>query len=154
MEKLSLRQKISKKISKFYLFYLRKVRKVDVGIGCNISYRAIIDRANPKGVHIGNNTRIALEALVIAHDYTRGANSKMWIDTYIGDKCIIGGRAIILPGVKIGNEVCVGAGAVVTKDIPNNCMVVGNPAKIIRQNIRISSKTQIIDFGEFVKYDI
>ena len=78
----------------------------------------------------------------------------MWIDTYIGDKCIIGGRAIILPGVKIGNEVCVGAGAVVTKDIPNNCMVVGNPAKIIRQNIRISSKTQIIDFGEFVKYDI
>ena len=148
MEKKSKRQKISKVISLVYLTYLRKVRKIDVGENCNISWRAIIDRAHPKGVHIGNNTRIALEALIIAHDYTRGVTNKMWTDTYIGNNCIIGGRSIILPGVKIGNEVCVAAGAVVTKDIPDNCMVAGNPAKIIRKNIKISSNTQIIDFGE------
>lgn len=148
MEKKSIRQRISKLVSLLYLIYLRKVRRIDVGNNCNISWRAIIDRANPKGVHIGNNTRIALEALIIAHDFTRGLTNDMWTHTYIGKNCIIGGRAIILPGITIGDEVCVAAGAVVTKDIPNNCMVAGNPARIIRQNIKISSNTQIVDFGE------
>ena len=147
-QKISTRQKISKAISQIYLVYLRKIRKIDVGNNCNISWRAIIDRANPQGVHIGTGTRVALEALIIAHDYTRGLTNDMWTDTYIGKNCIIGGRAIILPGIKIGDEVCVAAGAVVTKDVPNNCMVAGNPARIVRRNIKISSKTQIVDFGE------
>lgn len=147
-QKISTRQKISKAISQIYLVYLRKIRKIDVGNNCNISWRAIIDRANPSGVHIGTGTRVALEALIIAHDYTRGLTNDMWTDTYIGKNCIIGGRAIILPGIKIGDEVCVAAGAVVTKDVPNNCMVAGNPARIVRRNIKISSKTQIVDFGE------
>lgn len=42
-----------------------------------------------------------------------------------------------MPGVKIGNEVVVGSGAVVTKDIPSNCIVVGNPAQIIKQDIKV-----------------
>ena len=104
-QKISTRQKISKAISQIYLVYLRKIRKIDVGNNCNISWRAIIDRANPKGVHIGTGTRVALEALIIAHDYTRGLTNDMWTNTYIGKNCIIGGRAIILPGIKIGDEV-------------------------------------------------
>ena len=150
-QKQSIRQRVSKIIASIYIFYLRKIRKIDVGENCNISWRAIIDRAHPKGVHIGNNTRVALEALIIAHDYTRGVTNNMWTDTYVGNNCIIGGRSIILPGVKIGNEVCVAAGAVVTKDVPNNCMVAGNPARIVRRNIKISSNTQILDFGELNK---
>ena len=59
----------------------------------------------------------------------------MKVDTRIGDNCCIGARAIIMPGVTVGNEVVVGAGAVVTKDVPNNCIVVGNPARIIKENI-------------------
>ncbi len=50
----------------------------------------------------------------------------------IGNDCWIGGNAIILPGITIGNGCVVGAGAVVTKDVPDNAMVVGNPAKIIK----------------------
>lgn len=50
----------------------------------------------------------------------------------IGNDCWIGGGAIILPGVSIGNNCVVGAGSVVTKDIPDNSMVVGNPAKVIK----------------------
>ena len=80
-QKISTRQKISKAISQMYLVYLRKIRKIDVGNNCNISWRAIIDRANPRGVHIGDNTRVALEALIIAHDYTRGLTNNMWTDT-------------------------------------------------------------------------
>ena len=50
----------------------------------------------------------------------------------IGDSVWIGGSAILLPGVKIGDKSVVGAGAVVTKDVPANVVVAGNPAKIIR----------------------
>lgn len=52
----------------------------------------------------------------------------------IGDRCWIGANAIILPGVTIGNNVVVGSGSVVTKDIPNNSIAVGNPAKVIKSN--------------------
>ena len=65
MEKLSLRQKISRYINLSHSFYLRKIKGVDLGRNCQISWRAVIDRANPKGIHIGDNTRIALEALII-----------------------------------------------------------------------------------------
>ena len=44
----------------------------------------------------------------------------------------IGENAIIMCGVKIGNEVVVGSGAVVTKDVLDNCIVAGNPAKVIK----------------------
>lgn len=145
------RQKCSKAISNLYVYYLRNIRKIDIGKNCNISHRAILDRANPRGIHIGDNSRVMLEALIIAHDYSRGAKGKIWCDTKIGNNCVIGGRAIILPGVELGDHVFVAAGSVVTKSFPSHCMVGGNPAKIIRTGIKISDKTQIEDFGELVK---
>lgn len=51
----------------------------------------------------------------------------------IGDNAWIGGGSIINPGVTIGHNVVIGSGAVVTKDIPNNVVVGGNPARIIRE---------------------
>jgi maltose O-acetyltransferase len=53
----------------------------------------------------------------------------------IGDDCWIGGNAVICPGVTIGNGCVIGAGSVVTKDIPDNSMAVGNPAKVIRNEL-------------------
>lgn len=47
---------------------------------------------------------------------------------------MIGKGSIILPGVTIGDNVVVGAGSVVTKDVTNNVIVAGNPAKIIKEN--------------------
>ena len=52
----------------------------------------------------------------------------------IGDEVWIGGGVIILPGVTIGNNVVIGAGSVVTKDIPDNKIAYGNPCKIIKDN--------------------
>ena len=51
----------------------------------------------------------------------------------IGDGCWIGGGVIILPGVHIGNGSVIGAGSVVTRDIPENCVAVGNPCRVIRK---------------------
>lgn len=54
----------------------------------------------------------------------------------IGNHVWIGVGAIILKGVSIGDGSIIGAGAVVNKDIPANCIAVGNPAKVIKENIR------------------
>ena len=51
----------------------------------------------------------------------------------IGEDCWIGGGVIICPGVKIGHRCIIGAGSVVTKDIPDNSVAVGNPAKVIKR---------------------
>jgi acetyltransferase-like isoleucine patch superfamily enzyme len=51
----------------------------------------------------------------------------------IGDHVWIGSRVIILPGVSIGDHAAVGAGSVVTKSIPPNCLAVGNPARVVRE---------------------
>ena len=50
----------------------------------------------------------------------------------IGNNVWIGGGVTILPGVKIGDNVTIGAGSVVTKDIPSNCVAVGNPCKVLK----------------------
>lgn len=52
----------------------------------------------------------------------------------IGDNVSIYAGAILMGNIKIGNNVKIGAGSVVTKDVPDNCVVVGNPARIIQQN--------------------
>lgn len=51
---------------------------------------------------------------------------------FIGDNVWVGSGAIICPGVSIGNNSVIGAGSVVTKDIPENCIAVGNPCKVIK----------------------
>lgn len=147
----TFRQKLSILISNLYVAYLTKVRKYDIGKHCSISWRASLDRANPRGVHIGDHCRVIIGSHILAHDYSRGLNHSMWTDTRIGHHCVIGGWSIILPGVTLGNHVFVAAGSVVTKSFPDHCMIGGNPARIIRKGTIITDKTQIQEPGELVK---
>ncbi|MGD9276821.1 MAG: acyltransferase [Candidatus Pacearchaeota archaeon] len=64
--------------------------------------------------------------------YTRTGNTDLWKPTLIKKGASIGSNVTILPGVTIGENSVVGAGAVVTKDVPDNAIVVGNPAKVLK----------------------
>ena len=123
-----MRKFIYNVITQSYPAYLRFMYKMEIGINTIVHHTARLDKSiNPKGIHIGKNCRNTRDVVILAHDHCRS----LITDTYIGDNCIIGIRSIILPGVKIGNHVVVGAGSVVTKDVPDHCIVAGSPAKII-----------------------
>jgi maltose O-acetyltransferase len=67
------------------------------------------------------------------HPQERNSGLEYGMPVSIGNNVWIGGRAVINPGVKIGDNVVIAAGAVVTKDVPDQVVVAGNPAKIIKQ---------------------
>ena len=55
-------------------------------------------------------------------------------------------NCLVLPGVKIGDEVIVGAGSVVTKDIPSNSIALGNPAKVIKTDIEMDEMASWVNW--------
>lgn len=81
---------------------------------------------------------------MFSHDYSRALHT----DTYIGKRCFIGSNAIIMAGVTIGDEVIVGSGAIVTKNVPSHSIVAGNPARIIREGIRTRKYGQLVQKEE------
>lgn len=90
-------------------------------------------------VHIGANCLLApgVHIYTAAHPLSpaeRAAKTEFGKPVRIGDNVWIGGKAIILPGVTIGDNAVIAAGAVVTKDIPANAVAMGNPA-VVRRNM-------------------
>lgn len=112
----------------------RNVYGMSIGTNTRIARSAKLDKTNPKGVHIGNNTSIAFNVNVLTHDFV----NRRHVDTFIGNNCFIGGGATILAGVTIGDHCIIGAGSVVMNDIPSNSIAAGNPARLIRTGIMTS----------------
>lgn len=110
---------------------LLRARGMDIHPTVELSMSAKFDPVYPRGVHVGERTYIAFEAKILTHDMTRG----LYLHTRIGRNCFIGGRSLILPGITIGDGSIVAAGSVVTRDVPDACIVAGNPARVIREGI-------------------
>jgi acetyltransferase-like isoleucine patch superfamily enzyme len=87
-------------------------------------------------VVIGNDVAIANEAYLMDSD-SHGVEGRPVKEApiRIGDGSWIGARAMILPGVTIGSRCLVAAGAVVSRDIPDDTLVAGNPARVVRELI-------------------
>ena len=106
-----------------------------------------LDRLYQKGIHIKSNTLVASKVTIMSHDHCKRVNGQPFLaDVYIGENCFIAVGAIIMPGVTIGNQVIIGAGSVVTKNIPSNTIAVGNPARIIKTNIKMNERAEWINW--------
>lgn len=108
-----------------------------IGKNCKISSHTFIS----EGVHIADNIFIGHNVTFINDKFPRATNEDgslqteaNWtcVETFIEEGASIGSSVTILCGVKIGKQAIVGAGSVVTKDVPEKAVVAGNPARIIK----------------------
>lgn len=117
-------------------FYCDYGTHIEVGKNFFANYNCtILDVAR---VVIGDNCQMAPNVAIYTaghplHPDTRNTAYEYGIEVTIGDNVWIGGNTVICPGVHIGSNTVIGAGSVVTKDIPEWVVAAGNPCKVIRQ---------------------
>ncbi len=123
--------------------YLKKT-EIFYGFGENCKWGSSSIPAEPYLVRIHNNVRVAANVSFVTHDIISGlfANTPSYAadkDKYrfamgtieVFDNVMIGANTTILYNVKIGPNAIIGAGSIVTKDVPEGAIVAGNPAKVI-----------------------
>ncbi len=117
-------------------FYCDYGSHIEVGKNFFANYNCtIIDVAK---VTIGDNCQMAPNVAIYTaghpvHPVSRNSMYEYGIAVSIGDNVWIGGNTVILPGVHIGSNTVIGAGSVVTKDVPDWVIAAGNPCKVIRE---------------------
>ena len=133
--------------SKFYgegifpvsLYAINEKSKIEIGDNCVIQGTSI--RCNEE-IKIGNNVVFAGNCKLIDHDHhidleKRNLSNYPSKPIMIEDYVLFGYNVTVLKGVKIGKGAIIGAGSVVTNDIPEMCIAAGNPAKVIKKNNKI-----------------
>ena len=128
-------------------FYCDYGKNIEVGKNFFANYNCtIIDVAKVK---IGDNCQFAPNVSIYTaghplHPVARNSMYEYGIEVTVGDNVWIGGNTVIMPGVHIGSNTVIGAGSVVTKDIPDWVVAAGNPCRVIR---KITEE----DFGYYYK---
>lgn len=117
-------------------FYCDYGKNIEVGKNFFANYNCtILDVAKVK---IGDNCQMAPNVAIYTaghpiHPATRNSQYEYGKPVTIGDNVWIGGNTVICPGVQVGNNVVIGAGSVVTKDLPDWCIAAGNPCRVIHK---------------------
>ena len=131
---------------KYMTLYSSYLKKIGVNIKGKPNYidpTVHFDGIDYGLISIGDHTVISKEVLLLTHDYSifralktidrEGEGQRILKPIRIGDNCFIGARATLLPGTIVSDNVIVGAGTVVTGYIPPGIVIVGNPAKKIKE---------------------
>lgn len=114
-----------------------KLRKMGMEIGQNTSfYDSFWQNGEPYLIKVGNNCQITSGVKAFTHGggqviRNQYPKADLFGKVVIGDWVYVGNNSLIMPGVTIGSHCLIAAGSVVTKSVPDNCVVGGNPAKII-----------------------
>jgi len=117
-------------------FYCDYGSNIFVGKNCFINYNCtMLDNAR---ITMGDNCLLAPNVSIYTAGHTlypdlRNMGYEYGVAVTIGDNVWIGGNTVICPGVHIGSNCVIGAGSVVTKDIPDWSLAAGNPCRVIRQ---------------------
>lgn len=139
--------------------YLRKIGIKVMGRGpMYVDLSCYFDGVEYSLIKLGEDTVISREVMFLIHDYSisRGLQAidklkkeiRLVKGISIGNNSFIGARVSLLPGTIIGDNVIIGAGSVVKGNIPDNSVVVGNPAAIIADTRDWGEKQYKIFYGE------
>lgn len=122
----------------------------------------VIDTQRPCLLEIGEYCKITAGVKILTHDYSRSVLRRKYGDvigeakkTTIKNNVFIGMNSIILPGACIGNNVIIGAGSIVSGNIPDDVVIAGNPAKIIRsieEHYQIRKSKYIEEAKNYARY--
>lgn len=109
-----------------------------VHFGKNVYANFNLTLVDDTHIYIGDHTMIGPNVVIATGGHPllpelRQKGYQYNAPVHIGKNCWIGAGAIIVPGITIGDHSVIGAGSVVTKDIPSNVLVVGNPCKVLRE---------------------
>ncbi len=113
--------------------WLLRCTGMKVGRGVSIAPDVSFDFFFPEKIEIGEGALIGYQALIVAHEFL--------VDEYrvgpvvIGPHAMVGARAVVLAGVRIGDGASVGAMSLVHDDIPAGCLAVGVPARVIKKHL-------------------
>lgn len=118
----------------------QRSRGVKIGKGCHFSPYVLIDLLYPQLITIRDNVTISSNVMIFAHVnpttnlYLKSHGYARTVKpVHIKSGAIIGPGSIITAGITIGENSIVGVGSVVSQDVPDNCVVLGNPARIIKK---------------------
>jgi len=117
-------------------------RGVKIGKNCHISPYVLIDLVYPELIEIGENVTIGSNSMIFAHvnpttnEFLKKHGYPRTVKpVVIKNGAVISVGCIIIAGVTIGKNAMVGAGSVVSSDVPDNCVAIGNPARVIKKII-------------------
>lgn len=117
-------------------FYCDYGYNIEVGNNCLFNYNCTV--LDVGKVRLGDNCLLGPNVSIYTaghslHPAVRNTFYAYASDVWIGDNVWIGGSSVICPGVKIGSNTVIGAGSVVTRDIPSWTLAAGNPCRVIRE---------------------